>query len=214
MKTALIAGASGLVGQSLLLQLLHSDQYSKIIALVRRPSLGNHPKLKEEVINFEDLGSYESPHNVDDVFCCLGTTIKTAGSQEAFRKVDFTYVIELAKWAENKHCQQFAAISSVGASTNTSNFYLRTKGEMEAAISTLNIPAIHIFRPSLLLGQRDEFRFGEKVSEIMMRLFNPMMKGRLRKYKAIEASDVAMAMYNKTQHSIDGVIIYEGAEIG
>lgn len=214
MKIALIAGATGLVGQALLQQLLQSDQYSKVVALVRRPSLDKHPKLEEAVINFEDLGSYESTHNVDDVFCCLGTTIKTAGSQEAFRKVDFTYVDKLAKWAEEKHCQQFAVISSVGASSTTSNFYLRTKGEMEAAVSALNIPSIHIFRPSLLLGQRHEFRLGEKVSEIMMRLFNPLMKGRLRRYKAIEASDVAMAMYNKAQNPLDGVIIYEGAEVG
>ncbi|MBR8534199.1 oxidoreductase [Carboxylicivirga sediminis] len=214
MKTALIAGASGLVGQALLKILLNSKHYQKVIAIGRRSSNINDAKLSEQIIDFDQLSSLETASPVDDVFCCLGTTIKTAGSQEAFRKVDFTYAIELAKWAENKHCQQFAIISSVGANINTSNFYLRTKGEMEAAVSALNIPSIHIFRPSLLLGQRDEFRFGEKVSEIMMRLFNPLMKGRLRKYKAIEASDVAMAMHNKTQHSIDGVIIYEGAEIG
>ncbi len=213
MKTALIAGATGLVGQSLLQQLLQSDQYGKVIALVRRPSLDKHAKLEEIVIDFNFLGDYHTKIKVDDVFCCLGTTIKTAGSKEAFIKVDRTYLVELAKWANTHQCKLFSVISSVGATPDSSNFYLRTKGQMEADISALTLPSIHIFRPSLLLGQRREFRFGEKISEQLMRLFNPLMLGSLRKYRAIEASRVAKAMYQKAQDVSLGTVAYEGADI-
>ncbi len=213
MKTALIAGATGMVGQMLLNTILESEHYQNVIAIVRHPLKSNHPKLINQVIDFEQLPEFTTEQHVDDVFCCLGTTIKKAGSQEAFTKVDYTYVVNLATWTQNNHCQQFAVISSVGATSETSNFYLRTKGNMESSISHLTIPAIHIFRPSLLLGQRNEFRLGEKMADITMRFFNPLMKGRLRKYKAIEADKVAQAMHNKAQSGQNGLLIYEGADI-
>ncbi len=213
MKTALIAGASGLVGQSLLQLLLQSDYYSKVIAVVRRPSLDKHPMLEETIINFEQINNFQTPLKVDDVFCCLGTTIKAAGSQEAFTKVDHTYVVELAQWTEKQKCRLFSVISSVGANTKTNNFYLRTKGQMEREVSSLNIPSIHIFRPSLLLGKRNEFRLGEKISMKLMPLFNPLMLGRLRKYRAISAKEVAQAMHDQAQNQQNGQMIYEGAEI-
>jgi len=213
MKTALIAGATGLVGQSLLQIILDSKYYSKVIALVRHPLLIEHEKLQEISINFSKIADFTIEDKVDDVFCCLGTTIKTAGSQDAFTKVDYTYVVQLAEWAKKNNCQQFSVVSSVGASSKTSNFYLQTKGKMEEAISKLELPAVHIFRPSLLLGNRKEFRFGEKVSEKLMPLFNPLLKGKLRKYKAIKAEDVALAMFNKSQLSVSDIYVYEGAEI-
>jgi len=213
MKTALIAGATGLIGQSLLQILLKSPKYDKVIALVRRPLNIENPKLLCLTIDFDTLSELQTEVQINDVFCCLGTTIKTAGSQEAFTKVDYTYVLKLARWAKQNASQQFMVVSSVGASSESSNFYLQTKGNMEDAIIKLDLLAFHIFRPSLLLGQRNEFRFGEKVSEKLMLLFNPMMKGKLRKYKAIKASDVAKAMYNKAQMDLRGNIVYEGAEI-
>jgi len=213
MKTALIAGATGLIGQSLLHTLLDSKHYIKVIALVRRPLNIENAKLLESRIDYDNISELSINNKIDDVFCCLGTTIKTAGSQEAFTKVDYTYVVELAKWARKNNCQQFSAVSSVGATSKSSNFYLQTKGQMEDAITSLDLPAVHIFRPSLLLGKRNEFRLGEKVSEKLMLLFNPLMKGKLRKYKAIQAKDVAIAMYNKAQMGVNDIFIYEGAEI-
>jgi uncharacterized protein YbjT (DUF2867 family) len=213
MKTALIAGATGLIGHSLIKYIQESDEYDKVIALVRKPSITPHPKVDEQLINFEQLANFITSNKVDDVFCCLGTTIKTAGSQEAFTKVDYTYVVELAKWAEKNDCKHFSVVSSVGAKADTSNFYLRTKGQMETAISDLNIPSIHIFRPSLLLGQRDEFRFGEKFSEVIMGLFKPLLIGGLRKYRAIQAHDVAKAMINQAQNNLIGVKLFEGTKI-
>jgi uncharacterized protein YbjT (DUF2867 family) len=213
MKTALIAGASGLIGQSLLQQLLQSDQYNNVIALVRRPSLDKQPKLEEVVLDFEQINRFQTDLKVDDVFCCLGTTIKSAGSQEAFTKVDHTYVFELARWAQDHQCRLFSVISSVGAAPSTSNFYLRTKGQMETDVMALKIPSIHIFRPSLLLGQRKEFRLAEKLSEKLMRVINPLLCGSFRKYRAIRAEAVAQAMYNRAQSQSDGTSIYEGAEI-
>ncbi|MCG8579625.1 MAG: oxidoreductase [Bacteroidales bacterium] len=213
MKTALIAGATGLIGRSLIQLLLESNEYQNVIALVRKPSLAPHPKLDEQIIDFNQLKEFSVEGNADDVYCCLGTTIKTAGSQEAFSKVDYSYVLELAKWAHKNMCRHFSVVSSVGAKVNTSNFYLRTKGQMEQAISGLTIPSVQIFRPSLLLGQRNEFRLAEKVSEKVMLLFNPLLKGRLRKYRAIQASDVAKAMYNQAQNNRIGIKVFEGAEI-
>ena len=213
MKTALIAGSSGLIGGSLIQYLLESDNYKKVISMVRRPSNLSHPKLDEQIIDFDQLNRFFTQVKVDDVFCCLGTTIKTAGSKEAFTRVDYTYVCDLASWAKDHQCKLFSVVSSVGAKAETSNFYLRTKGQMEACIAQSEIPSIHIFRPSLLLGQRNEFRFGEKLSEKIMKILNPIMIGSLRKYRAIQAKEVAKAMYNQAQTNIRSTIIFEGAEI-
>ncbi|WP_430813605.1 NAD-dependent epimerase/dehydratase family protein [Carboxylicivirga sp. RSCT41] len=213
MKTALIAGATGLIGSSLVQYLLESNEYQKVIALVRKPSITPHPKLDEQLIDFDDLHNLFLESKVHDVFCCLGTTIKKAGSQDAFSKVDYTYVLELARWADKHECQLLSVVSSVGAKVNTSNFYLRTKGQMEEAISSLTIPTVHLFRPSLLLGQRNEFRLAEKVSEKVMSVLNPLLNGRLRKYRAIQAHDVALAMHNQAQNNVIGIKVFEGAEI-
>lgn len=213
MKTALIAGATGLIGTSLLRYLLESNEYQKVITLARRHSVTAHPKLDEQLIDFSQLGDFSTNGKVDDIFCCLGTTIKKAGSKHAFTKVDYTYVQELGKWAEKNSCNHFSVVSSVGAKATSSNFYLRTKGQMEKAINRLSIPSIHIFRPSLLLGQRNEFRLSEKLSGKIMTIFNPLMKGQLRKYRAIQAHDIAQAMYNQAQKNIKGVIVFEGEKI-
>lgn len=172
-----------------------------------------HSKLEEVTIDFELIEQLKIEEAIDDVYCCLGTTIKAAGSKEAFTKVDYTYVVQLAEWCKNNGGQQFSVVSSVGASINTSNFYLQTKGQMEDAISALQLPATHIFRPSLLLGKRKEFRFGEKASELIMPLFNPLLKGKLRKYKPIQANEVATSMFKKAQMGVGGNFVYEGAEI-
>ncbi|MCU4175590.1 NAD(P)H-binding protein [Carboxylicivirga sp. N1Y90] len=213
MKTALIAGATGLIGQAILKQLLDCKRYHKVIALVRRPLDLNHPKLEELEIDFNQVDNFKASEAVTDVFCCLGTTIKTAGSKEAFTKVDYTYVVELANWAKQNGSQLFSVVSSVGATPNTSNFYLLTKGKMETEVSSIGLETVHIFRPSLLIGKRNEFRFGEKVSEVLMTLFQPLLVGRFRKFRAIKANEVALAMCKRAQSEEKGKFIFEGDQI-
>ncbi len=213
MKTALIAGSTGLIGQSLLSTLLNSNEYEKVIAIVRTPLNIKHPKLIESIVDFNHLPDFSPPCSVHHVFCCLGTTIKKAGSKQAFLKVDYTYVNQLAQWAQEHHCEHFSVISSVGASPKASSFYLHTKGNMETSLSALNIRSIHIFRPSLLLGERKEFRMGEKISELLLVLLKPLLRGKLRKYRAIKASHVARAMYEHAQEKQVGISVFEGKKI-
>jgi len=213
MKTALIAGSTGLVGQSLLVTLLEARIYHKVITIVRHAQAIQHPKLQEHLIDFNSIDELAIDENVDDVFCCLGTTIKKAGNQAAFAEVDYTYVVELAQWAKRHHCRQYSVISSVGAHARSRNFYLRTKGQMEEAVCSLQLPTVHIIRPSFLIGQRTEARFGEKLFAKIMCALKPLLKGRFKKYRAIQAHKVAFAMYHKAQLGATDIFIYEGTEI-
>ena len=155
-KSALLVGASGLVGGELLNCLLIGSEYSKVLILVRKPLGLIHPKLEERVIEFEELARYKDCFKVNDVFCCLGTTIKKARSQKAFKKVDVEYPLEIARLAMEMKAEKFLIISSMGANPRSSVFYSRMKGLLEQKIKEISIKSIHIFRPSLLLGNRKE----------------------------------------------------------
>lgn len=208
-RAAVIAGATGLVGSHCLQRLQASPEYSEIIALVRRPcGLGN----VERVVNFErlDLGGL-SPGA--DVFCTLGTTMPEAGSREAFRQVDFGYVVNLARQAVVRGARQFAVVSSVSASPKTSNYYLRTKAAMETEISAAGFPAAHIFRPSFLLGNRKQTRPGERIGIAFTQAFEFLLRGPFDKYRAIEADTVAAAMIAAARENNAGVHIYHHAEM-
>lgn len=194
MKTALLAGASGLVGNELLHQLLEHPAYSRVITVSRKPIDLEHPKLLSLIVNFEKPEDITVTGMVNDVFCALGTTIKKAGSQPAFRKVDHYYVAGLAKWSESNRVSQFLVVSAMGADPASRIFYNRVKGEMEQSVAALNIPGKFVFRPSLLLGNRKEFRLGERVSQVMMQILGFLFVGGLKKYKAISASTVVRAM--------------------
>lgn len=211
-KTALIAGATGLVGSYLLRMLLQSDRYSKVIAVVRKPIEIQDPKLEQKIIDFDKLAV--TPGLIaDDVFCCLGTTLKKAGSKEKFYQVDYTYVVELAKATSRQFATQFLVVSSMGANKNSSFFYNRVKGEMEEAITKLSFTAVHIFRPSLLTGNRQETRMGEKVGEIVMGGLKFAMLGPLKKYRAIPARTVAKAMLQMAIDNGGGVRIHQSDKI-
>lgn len=203
-KSAWLAGSTGLVGGHLARELASTDFYRSVTALVRRPQQAP-TKITQRIVDFEQLDS--SPTSdvgpVDDVFCALGTTIKKAGSQPAFRRVDRDYVVNLAQLARQNGAKQFVVVSSVGADANSSNFYLRTKGEMEQALANIGFERLFIFRPSLLLGERAESRAGEKVAMSVMPLLAPLMFGSMRKYRPIHASQVARAMLAvaQTHHS-------------
>ena len=207
-KTAIVLGATGLIGSYCLEHLLKSDEYEKVIALVRKSTGMSHPKLIQQQIDFDSMSEYANLFAADDVFCCLGTTIKVAGSQDAFRKVDYTYVAEAARLAANKGCRQFLVVSSIGANSKSSNFYLRVKGEMEEAVQKNSLEAIHIFRPSMLLGPRKEFRLGERIGKVLMTVFAPLLFGSLRKYKPIQAETVAKTMLDAAKTGKAGTHVY------
>ena len=213
MRTALLLGASGLIGGHCLALLLRDEAYDQVIALVRKPLSITHPKLTQHGVDFDRLQDFAYLLKADDVFCCLGTTIKKAGSQEAFRKVDFTYAHETAQLAANNGATQFLLVSSLGADAKSSVFYSRIKGEIEAAISALNFASVSIFHPSLLLGERAEFRLGERFAEPIAKALSFFLIGRLRKYRAIEARTVAAAMIKIAKAQIQGVNVYESDRI-
>ena len=213
MRNALVAGATGLVGKHLLSLLLDSPQYQKVYVLSRRPLGIEHPKLEEIIIDFDKLPEAELPE-VNDVFCCLGTTMKKAGSKEAFRKVDFEYPYELAQKALQKAAEQYLLVSAMGANRNSFFFYNRVKGEVEESISQLlGYKSISILRPSLLLGERDEKRLGESIANKLMRFIKPLMIGPLRKYRGIHARTVANGMLKAAEQRPRGVHIYGSEEI-
>ena len=212
-RTALILGATGLVGGHCLDLLLDDEVYEQVITVGRSDTGRNHPKLARRLIDFERLSDYRDLIRARDVFCCLGTTIKKAGSQEAFRKVDFTYPHEVARIAKENGAEQFLLVSSLGADSKSRIFYSRVKGELEEAISGIPFDAIQIFRPSLLLGSRKEVRLGEQIAEKASRIFAFLFVGMLAKYRPIQARDVAAAMVKIAKEQPRGVNTYESTEI-
>ena len=211
MKTALVAGYTGLIGSQLLTILLESSYYDKVIAIGRRSLDIQHPKLIQQKIDFSDI-QLDDP-NVDDVYCCLGTTMKKAGSKDKFRLVDFNYPVSLASFCLNNGAKQFLLVSSMGADIKSKIFYNQVKGEVENAISKLGYPRLDIFRPSLLLGPRGESRFAEDLGKAGMKLFGFLFIGPLKNYKAIESSRVAKAMLYFAQEEGAGNYFHLSADL-
>lgn len=213
-KTALIAGASGLIGSQLLTLLLASDRYAKIIVVGRRPVPQVHPKLEQRVLDFDQLEQHKLALIADDVYCCLGTTMRQAGSKEAFYQVDYLYVVKLAALTAGNFAAQFLVVSSMGADASSRFYYTRVKGEMEQAVRQTPFRAIHIFRPSLLLGNRAEKRLGEEqISAVLLRVLRPLLVGPLRKYRAVEAAAVARAMLRAAEEDGGGIRVHLSDEI-
>ncbi|UYZ57571.1 oxidoreductase [Hymenobacter latericus] len=212
-KVALIAGASGLVGSCLLPLLLNSGRYAKVISLSRRPLQLVHPKLDQRVVDFDRLEDHRLSLIADDVFCCLGTTMRQAGSKEAFYKVDYLYVVKLAALTSANFAAQFMVVSAMGADVASTFYYNRVKGDMEAAVRQTPFRAIHIFRPSLLLGERAEKRLGEQIGAVLLRLVNPLLVGPLKRYRGIPAQAVAQGMLNAAYQEGGGVRVYLSDEI-
>jgi len=212
--TALLAGATGLVGRSCLARLLDEPAYDRVIALLRRPLPLTDPRLEQRVVDFDRLGLEGTEFPVaDDVFCCLGTTMKTAGSEAAFRQVDFVYVVSIASLALGRGAKQFLLVSSLGANPRSPIFYSRVKGETETAITALPFAGRHIFRPSILVGERAEVRPGERAGIAVMRGVAFAMIGPLRKYRPIAAKTVARAMVRVARQAPPGVNIYRSDAI-
>lgn len=208
-KTALLAGATGLIGSALLPLLLASDRYAKVIVVGRRPVAIHHPKLTQIVV---DLGQIETERLrliADDVYCCLGTTIRQAGSREAFYRVDFLYVVQLAALTAANFAAQFLVVSSLGADINARFYYSRVKGEMEEAVRQAPFRAIHIFRPSLLLGERTQPRLAERLSAAVLALARPLLRGSWRKYRPVAATTVAQAMLRAAEDDGGGIRLHD-----
>ncbi|MEH7331724.1 oxidoreductase [Neobacillus drentensis] len=212
-KTALILGSSGLVGNELVQILLQQNNYKKIHLLIRRPIEITDSRCEPHIVDFDQLEKYSELFKVTDVYCCLGTTIKKAKSKEAFRKVDYQYPIEAANLAVQSGAEKFLIITAMGANSKSFFFYNQVKGEVERSLKTLNIPSLNIFRPSLLLGERNEFRLGEKIAEKASGLLNTLMVGPLRSYRAIHAKSVAKAMAAIAASNKTGVSIFHSNEI-
>jgi len=215
-KVALLAGATGLVGSFLVRRLLMSELYSQVIAVTRREINGpnamiqDHWKLRQIIIPLDDMETYLADQNVaaDDAYCALGTTIKTAGSQEAFRHVDFDYVVNFARAAQTAGARRFSLVSAVGASAKSSIFYSRVKGEAEDAVSAMGFDATQIFRPSMLLGERKEARPLEAVARVLTPMINPFLFGGASIYRGIDAEHVAMAMVAAASEEVQGRKVY------
>ncbi len=212
-KTALLFGATGLVGSYCLQHLLASPLYATIKVFNRKPCGIHHDKLEEYLIDFDELSTYADWIVGNDVFCCLGTTRKKAGSKDAFSKVDYTYVLEVAKIALKQKANQFLLVSSMGADKNSFFFYSQVKGEIENAIQQLGYWSVHIFRPALLLGKRKEVRVGEKLAMYASSFMNLLTDRIAPQYSAIEAEKVAMAMLTAAQRIDNGTFIYESDKL-
>jgi uncharacterized protein YbjT (DUF2867 family) len=206
-RTAILFGATGLVGSQLLEILIKEEEYTKIIVFSRRPVKSESPKVQAILTEFVDVKPLEGYFKGSDIFCCLGTTIKKAKSKESFRQVDFDLPVVLASIASRKPVNRFMVISSIGANAESRNFYLRTKGEMEQAVRGILGEKVFIVRPSMLLGKRNETRFGEILGKWGMALLSPVLIGKLARYKGIEASGVARAMVWLALHETGSQII-------
>lgn len=193
MRSAIVVGATGLTGSSLIEQLCENDEYVSVIVIARRELQYKHPKLEVKIRNFDTLEEKDIEF-AHELYCCLGTTIKKAGAREAFEKVDFEYPLAIASLAKKQGVPHMLVITAMGANEQSRFYYNRVKGKLENALIELGLQRLSIIRPSLLVGPREEFRLGEKVGEKLLKLANPLLIGPLKRSRAIEASQVAKAM--------------------
>ncbi|MBN1252625.1 MAG: NAD-dependent epimerase/dehydratase family protein [Bacteroidales bacterium] len=196
-KTAVIFGSTGLIGKNLLFQLIDDERYSKIFVFNRKHLNINISKVEEIIVtDFENIDEFTFKQTPDEIYCCIGTTINKAKTKTAFTFVDYQIPVKIAKLAENKNISKLLIVSSIGANEKSNNFYLQTKGKMEQAVVKFSIESVHFFRPSMLLGKRNETRIAEGIGQIFMKIFGFLLIGKIKKYKAIKAETVAKAMIN------------------
>ncbi|WP_029919769.1 NAD-dependent epimerase/dehydratase family protein [Nevskia soli] len=207
-RTALIAGSTGLIGSLLLPKLLASPAYDRVVAVTRRPLALSHPKLSNPPSDFEHLGQLGAQLAADDVYCCLGTTTAKAGGQAGLERVDYHMVVDLARSARAAGARQFVVVSAVGAALRSPAFYSRVKARMERSVAEAGYATVHILRPSLLLGARQEARLAEDIAQKVSPLLSPLFIGRLSQYRPVQAEQVADAMLTLALRPSSGVHIH------
>lgn len=210
--TAALIGATGLIGNYLLEELLKDDYFDKVRILIRRPMDISHPKLEKHIVDFNDGDSVLIALNDCNVlFCSIGTTQqKVKGDKAAYRKIDYDIAVNAARFAKMNGCETFVLVSSVGANSQSKNFYLHLKGEIEEAVQSAGLNTVHIMRPSVLLGDRKEKRLGETISKKVMSALSFLVPA---KYKAIHGRTVAKAMANLVKENKKGYYIHEYKQI-
>lgn len=213
MRKALIAGATGAIGSVLLELLNDSDQYSEIHCIGRREPTTSGEKVKVHIISYDALDHFDLQPPIDDVFCTLGTTLKTAGSVENFKQVDRDYVLQVGRLAQRMNAKTCSVVSAIGANAGSSNYYNQTKGEAEILLQGLGLNSLRIFRPSMLHGSRDEFRLKEAVGNVVLTMMAPLLLGPWKKFRAIHVEQVAKAMYESARKDYPAVKIFESDEI-
>ena len=214
-QVAVVLGATGMIGNLLTQRLLKDPGFSKVRVLVRRPLSYEHPRLEMQIVDFDNINEIQSRLGTGDcIFSCIGTTRKAVQKDEAlYWKIDHDIPVHVATLGKAAGFHTFLLVSSVGANAKTTNFYLQLKGITEQDILAENYNSTHIFRPSLLLGERTEKRFGEGAFQSIMSPLSPLMFGSLQKYKPVQAADVAKAMIVAANRQSTGKHIYEYNEI-
>jgi uncharacterized protein YbjT (DUF2867 family) len=213
--TAVVIGASGLTGSLVLQELLKDHTFRTVRVLVRRDIDLVHPKLHQEIVNFNDMVAYDQKLGEGDIiFCCIGTTLKKVkGDKTAYTEIDFDIPVNAARIGLAKGYKKFLIVSAIGAREGSSNFYLDLKGKTENALRQFPYKSLSIFRPSLLNGSRKENRMSEKLAQIIMDLLSFLLLGPLEKYRAVGADNVARAMVRASKLPNKGVDFYTYAEI-
>jgi uncharacterized protein YbjT (DUF2867 family) len=212
-RTALVLGATGLVGGHVLDLLLADPAWTRVLTLGRRPAARDSPRLEQRVAGFDRVDQHADAFGVDAVFCCLGTTIKAAGSQEEFRRVDHDYPLAAARLASGRGAPHFLIVTALGADAGSGVFYNRVKGEVERDVSALPFAGVTIARPSLILGERTGRRTAEGLAQKLAPVLNPLLLGPLRRYRAIPAESIARALVRLARKGSAGVRVVENDEL-
>ena len=212
-KKAIIAGVSGLTGGCLLDLLLQQTTYDEVLVLVRKKLAIKHNKLTQLVVDFDKPEKYSAQITGDALFCCLGSTRKKTPDLIDYRKVDHDYPLQLAQFALKNGVSQFHLVSAIGANAKASNFYSKMKGETEDDIIKVGLPCLHIYQPSFIAGDRNEHRPVEKFLNRLIKFVNPLLIGKLKKYRSIAAKTIASAMYKQSIKNETGVHIYSSDKI-
>ncbi|WP_109833199.1 NAD-dependent epimerase/dehydratase family protein [Reichenbachiella versicolor] len=213
-KTAVIVGATGLVGRELLNVLLEHDYYSKVLLVGRRSPEVKDNRIEEVVVDFNRLSDYKSQISANDYYCCIGTTMGKAKNKETFFKVDFSFPMELAKMAkEDPQFEVFNVVTSYGANPESGLFYNAVKGQLEDALRDLNLKTLHIYQPSLLLGYRPHFRLWEELAKIVSSVFSFFIIGSRLRFWAIKGREVAEAMFYVSKSGESGVHVHKPLEM-
>jgi uncharacterized protein YbjT (DUF2867 family) len=210
---AVIAGATGLIGSELLKLLLADTTYTEVLVIARKSTGIVDKKLIELIINFDELDDHANAITGHAIFCCLGTTQKKTPDRNEYQKIDRDYPIQLAHLAAKNNMEQYHVVSSLGANSSSSSFYLKFKGEMEDGVKQSGVKSTHIYEPSFITGDRKENRPAEKILIPLMRLIDPFLFGSLKKYKSIAATTIAQAMHKQSLKTKEGIFVYPSDKI-